>query len=285
MITIENSNNYMMEISNSRLSIHFDTENPIELTELTLSFMAISRQYKKFISKTKEGEEKKEARLYITKIENNCIIAELAPYISTILASANTIVEFSSNLADAINFFYNFAKSKGKKNPQDIPYDKTQCEDLAKILDVVTKSDKDKLALKAIKYTRETENAKTLVEYNFDNAISKVASEGAHEAIALLTQKHDNDYYDVLLYYKQANTDELEPTTSGHKVIITAISPEAMPVYFQSLLDRQKMSNLINDPSINIFKTSFRADVRVEVNRFNEPQSYRILQIKEIIQE
>ena len=61
-------------LGDSRIRLHFDVHEPIELVELTLSFQAVAREYRSFLVNRvrQEGGRAKDTdiKLYVTKIEN-----------------------------------------------------------------------------------------------------------------------------------------------------------------------------------------------------------------------
>ena len=59
------------------LRIEIRNKKPIELIELTKSFIAISNQFTKYASKNASTEIEKEARLYIKEIKSGSVILDL----------------------------------------------------------------------------------------------------------------------------------------------------------------------------------------------------------------
>ena len=105
-------------ISDSRIELQFDVEKPVDLVDLALSFQAFSRQYKKFVTaylddKNIEITDENSVRLFVTKIESNCIKAELAwvdPHglfagALVMMDNANTICEFLKHIKFYLNYF------------------------------------------------------------------------------------------------------------------------------------------------------------------------------------
>lgn len=66
-----------------RIRLHLNVHEPVELVELTLAFQALGYEYQSFVKgqTLPSGERSKnsDVKLYITKLETNCILAEMAP--------------------------------------------------------------------------------------------------------------------------------------------------------------------------------------------------------------
>ncbi|MCA8833662.1 MAG: hypothetical protein K8953_01135, partial [Proteobacteria bacterium] len=92
--------------------------------------------------------------------------------------------------------------------------------------------------------------------------------------------KHEN----VLMQLHQASIDELtSKSKTNFRGIIKKIEDKNLPVEFLSLLDCDKMSEIINEPKENPFTVSYSVDVNVEVDQNGKPKSYRILKIHDTI--
>lgn len=282
-----------MSVSQSRIVLHFDVHEPIELMELTLSFSALAKQYRKFlVDKAKQQSEKindADVKLYITKIENNCILAELAGAVN-ILGSlmplmdyANIFVEFTKNLNNTINYFQGLSKSENI-DPKKIPYTKRQCEDFSNFLNVVAKNKGGKLGIAVAKYEKDDGEAKCIAEFEFQSEEALDAQKGALMAQRALEYTGEADYTNVLMYFHQTNIEDPKSQgRTGDKAIIKSISDKALPVYFISDLDSDKIKTFVDDPSLNPFKASYRVDVNVETDRNEVPKFYRVMRLHEII--
>lgn len=94
-------------LGDSRIRLHFNVHEPIELVEMTLSFQAIAREYRSYLvgHVRESGGKAKDAdiKLYVTKIESNCILAELG--------SAAEIMGAMFQVMDYKNIFIDFVKN------------------------------------------------------------------------------------------------------------------------------------------------------------------------------
>jgi len=259
-----------------------------------LSFGSLAKQYRKHLTDELRSQGKKvkdinDIKLYITKIENNCILAELAgavDVLGTLVSVANyteIFVKFIENVDKAIGFFRTLSKRDVKSiKAEEIEYSKKQCEDVAQFLQVASK--KGKLGLSVAEYSNETEHKTIRIKFEYKSDEVFEAQKGALLAQSILEEKSDADYKDVLMYFYQANIDKSKADgKTTERAIIKAISGKDLPIFIISEIDRDRVMSLKDDPKMNPFKASYRVDVNVETDRNNVPKFYRVLSIKEII--
>jgi hypothetical protein len=282
-----------MTVSDARITLHFDVHEPIELMDLTLSFGSLARQYRKYVIEKLRDEGKKakdaEIKLYITKIENNCILAELAGAhdilgtLFSVMDYTNIFVDFVKNINTAIQYFRSIVGKDSKTIiASEIPYSKRQCEDLANFLNVV--AEKGDLGLSVAEFDKESGNEKVHVSFKYTSSEAYEAKKGSILAQSILEQTGDADYKDVLMYFHQANVDESKADgRTGEKAFIKSVYPKELPVYIISDLDRDRIKSLKSDPKMNMFTASYRVDVNVEKDRNDIPKYYRVLKVHEII--
>lgn len=284
----------MSSVSNARIVLHFDVHEPIELMELTLSFGSLAKQYRRFLVDRARVQAQKvndaDVKLYITKIENNCILAELAGAVN-ILGSlvplmdyANIFIEFANNINNSILFFKGLAAKDGKVDPVEIPYTKRQCEDLANFLNVVSKNKGGKLGISVAEYAKDDGETKSHVKFSFTSGEAFEAQKGALIAQRALEFRGDADHTNVLMYFHQTNVEDPKSEgRTGDKAVIKTISDKPLPVYFISDLDKDKIKTFVDDPTMNPFKASYRVDVNVETDRNEVAKFYRVMRLHEII--
>lgn len=282
-----------MSISTARIVLHFNVHEPIELMELTLSFGSLARQYRNFLINKAKKEGKKvhdaDVKLYITKIENNCILAELAGAVDilgslfTVTEYTNTFIEFAKHINETITYFRTLISIE-KISASEIPYSKKECEDFSNFLKVVSHNKGGELGISVAEYVKETPDAKTLTKFTFSSEQAFEAQKGSLLAQRALDEKGEADYQNVLMYFYQANIDDSKSEgKTGEKAIIKNICPKELPVYFVSELDRDRIKGMKDNPAYNPFKASYRIDVNVETDRNDVPRFYRVVRLHEII--
>ena len=269
--------------------------HPIELTDLTMSFAALASQYRKhLIDKVRSGGGKTrdlEVKLYITKIENNCILAELAGAtdilgtLFSVMDYANIFVDFVNNIDHGIQYFLGLPSKNTKEIiPSEIPYSKKECADFENFLKVV--SEQGELGLSVAEYGKETKEEKIHVSFKYSSDEAFEARKGAILAQDILESKGDADYKNVLMYYQQTNTDESKSDgKTGERAVIKLIHPKPLPVYLVSNLDKEKVKAHKADPSLNPLKVSYLVDVNVETDRNDFPKHYRVVRIIDTIRD
>lgn len=102
-----------------RIRLHLNVHEPIELVEMTLAFQGLGYEYQSYVKNLTLPNNAKattnDVKLFITKIESNCILAEMAPALpflgalAPVFADANTVAEFVKNIGELINWLRNLA--------------------------------------------------------------------------------------------------------------------------------------------------------------------------------
>lgn len=283
-------------MSDARIQIHLDVHHPIELVDLTLSFQAIAFEYRQFLSRKAKAQGKKmtddDVRLYITRIENNCVLAELGTAVKilgqlfSVVDHANIFVEFVSNMKQAIDYFKDCDRTQD--DPKNLAYTKAESGRMADLLDVVAKNQGGRLGMSVLQYdsTLTQRGPKTRLQITFSSEEAYAARQGALWAQKALAYRGDADYKRVLMYFHQTNLDD--PKSVGHtgdKAIIKTISDKPLPVYFVSEIDQQKITYDIAEPHNNPFKTSYIVDVNVETDRNDVARAYRVTHVVHTLHE
>jgi hypothetical protein len=280
-------------MSGARIQLHLDVHEPIELMDLTMSFQAIAFEYRKhlFDHVRDRGNKPNEAdvKLFLTKIESNCILAELGGAVAilgslfNLMDYVNIFKDFTMHLKNGIDYFKGIGVS-GIADPKNIPYSKAECGRFADLLDVVAKNKEGNLGIKVIEYSDGPEDSKLHLKIGFSSEEAYTARKGALIAQKALEYKGEADFRSVLMYFFQTNTDEPKSAgRTGDKAIIKSISDKPLPVYFVSEMDQQRIMYTLSDPKVNPFKASLIVDVNTETDRNDIPRFYRIVHVHEII--
>lgn len=279
--------------SYDRIEIHFDVHQPIELTEMTLAFLALGRDYKKFLNDKVRLEGGKisddDVKLYITKIESNCILAELAGASSivgayfSILDYQNIFIEYVRNFSSTVQYFVGLSK---KENPTaaDIECTKAGAQAIADVMAVVANNNEGNFRLRARAGSETPEGHKVHAEIEISSKEAAQARRGALIAQKVLDYRGGAEYQNVLMYFQRTSTNIAKSDgRTDDKAVIASISSKPLPVYFASTLDQERINDLKDDPSANPFKAAYRVDVNVEVNQKGVPRFYRVLHLHEIL--
>ncbi len=276
-----------------RIRLHLDVSEPVELVEMTLAFQGFGYEYQDFIkSHAKETGGKANAgdvRLYITKIESNCILAELAPalpllgVLAPVLSDVNTVADFIRNMKDSIDWMKALAQ-KDDVRTDDIIESKRKINNIKNIVNLVGKNKDASLGLDVLRYEETSGKDRAILEIKFTNAECRQAEQGAMRALEILDNKESADREKVLMYFYQTNTDD--PKTSGRtgdKAIISSISKEPLSVYVIPEVAHQKIRYVLDDKAHNPLQTGFVVDVNIEKDRKGMPRIYRVMRLHDVI--
>lgn len=285
----------MQAIAPHRLELHFDIDSPVEITDLTLSFNGLARDYRKFLIdkiRSNGGKIKNaEVKLYVTKIESNCILAELAGGNSVMGAIVSVMdyqlifTDYVAHVRNTINYLKGVGK-KGTVDPKSVKMSKAQSKSYGDFLNVVAENGDGKFALRSLEYSDESQHRKVHARAEFSSDEALDARRGALIVSKALDYRGDADHREVLMYFHQTNLDDPKSTgATGDKAVVRSISDKPLPVHFISELDTEKIRDLKDDEDYNPLKLELRVDVNVEKGRNEEPRFYRVLNIHEIIRE
>lgn len=283
----------MTGVSEDRIEIHFDVHQPVELVELTLAFQGLARDYKKFLNEKVRSEGGKissdDVRLYITKIESNCILAELAGGSSilgayfSLLDYQNIFVEYVKNFRNITDYFRGLTRIA---NPQaeQIETTKTHAQAIADLMAVVAKNVGGKFALRARAGSESPGGSKVYLDVELTSEEAAETQRGALIAQKVLEYRGDADFKNVLMYFQRTSTDDARADgRTDDRAIIKSISDKPLPVHFASGLDQERINDMKSDPHSNPFKAAYRVDVNVETDRKDVPRFYRVVHLHEIL--
>lgn len=276
-----------------RLRLHFNVHEPVELVEMTLAFQGLGYEYQSFLKSQYANSDSKiktaEVKLYITRIESNCILAELAPalpllgVIAPVFSDVNTVHDFVKNTATAIQWLIGIGKER-TISPEDIPYNKRRIGHIRDVVRLVAKNRDASLGLSAIRYEESTGEDRAILEMKFSDTECRSAEDGATRALAALDLREKADKEKVLMYFYQTNIED--PKTDGRtgdKAVISSISPDPLRVYIIPEVDQQKVRYVLDDKSSNPLHTGFVVDVNVENDRNGRPKIYRVVRVHDVI--
>ena len=276
-----------------RIRLHLNVSEPVELVEMTLAFQGFGYEYQSYIkSLAKDSGNKNNAneiKLYITKIESNCILAELAPALplfgalAPVFSDINTVSDFIKNTQNSIDWLIGLSK-KGDLRQEDITETKRKINNIKDIVRLVSKNKDSNLGLHALKYEESSGEDNSVLEISFTGNECKEAEQGAIRALEVLENKEDADREKVLMYFYQTNIDD--PKTKGRtgdKAIINSISKEPLSVYVIPEVAQQKIRYVLDDKSHNPLHTGFVVDVNIEKDRKGMPRIYRVMRLHDVI--
>lgn len=276
-----------------RIQLHLNVHEPIELVEMTLAFQGLGYEYQAHVKEQNITKGIKNSsnnvKLYITKIESNCILAELAPALpilgalAPILSDANTVMDFVKNIGAAIEWLIGIAKKETLKI-DDITYTKKKIGNLRDVVKLVGQNTDSNLGFKAIKFEEGEGSDKVMLEILFSDEKCREAEKGASRALELLDQRERADKEKVLMYFYQTNIDDPKSAgKTGDMALIQSVSQEPLSVYILSEMDQQRIRYVLDDRAHNPLYTGFVVDVNIENDRRGIPKIYRVLRVHDVI--
>lgn len=280
-------------MSGERIELHFDVDQPIELVELTLAFQAVARDYKRFIgeqARISGGKVDDDAvKLYITKIETNCILAELAaalPFMGgfiTAMDYQNTFIDYVKNFAAGAKFLIGLAQAK-TVNADDVKLNRHILQGMADIFKIAMKNTDGKFRMSVKAGADTPEHGKVYYEAQFDSTEAAQIERGALLGIKALDAKNDAPIKNVVMYLHRTSQDDAKGRgRTDDQGVIADVSDKPIPVHFASDIDQAQINAFKSDPKHNPFKASYRVDVSIQKNRHQKPLFYRVINLHEII--
>jgi hypothetical protein len=262
---------------------------------MTLAFQGLGRDYRRFLFDKVKAEGGKigdeDVKLYITKIESNCILAQLAgashivgAYF-TLLDYQNIFIDYIKHFDVLVNYFRSLAKAK-ELQAADIECTKAGAQAIESLMALVAGTKKGKFALRARAGSESAGGNKVYAEVELTSLEAAEAQRGALIAQKVLDYRGDADHKNVLMYFQRTSTDEAKAQgRTDDKAIIQDISDKPLPVHFASQLDQARINDLKSDPHANPFKAAYRVDVNVETDRKGVARFYRVIHLHEILPE
>jgi hypothetical protein len=278
-----------------RIRLHFNVHEPIELVEMTLAFQGLGYEYQthlKNIAAEYEGKSSSkynDVKLYITKIESNCILAELAPALpmlgdlAPIFTDIKTVSDFVKDTGKIIKWLIGLDE-KDDLAIEDIPYQKRKISNVQSIVHLVAQNTDANLGLQSIKFESSSGEDRVAFDLNFTSDQCKQAEVGAVRVLKTLEVKSKADHERVLMYFHQTNREDPKGFgRTGDRAVINSINPKDKRVYIISELDQQKIRYVLDDKGHNPLHIGFVVDVNVETNPKGVPLIYRIVNLHDVL--
>lgn len=251
----------------TRLIITISNKQPIELLDLTKSFVSIANQFTSYIGK--DGQvENREAKLYVQEIKTGSVILALIEFARQgaipFMENVNTIVGFTSYLKSTYEFFL----GKQKTPPTNFTYN--DYKDLSQILNPVAKDNASQI------------NVTNTVNNNYNFTLNSTEANAVQNIIERTTKElkepdiSKDEHTKVLLTLYQSRTDIKAKT--GNKGIIEDINSKAMPIIFDTENINEQMLHQDFNPNEKIFVV----DVRLQ-HVGGKLAAYKITNLHEVI--
>lgn len=262
----------LMDITSSdditRLRIEIKNKEPIELIDLTNSFLGLASEYKQYIEKEYPLLKDEDVKLYVKEIKTGSIITDvvsIAPYLLPFTEHINSIKEFSKYLK--IVYDYLLGKTTEKTS-----LTKTSYENFVKIIEPVAK---DKAG--QMNFSNFTNNGVMNVVLNLNSIEANAAQNMIEKEVNKLKEPVMGLKEKVVLHWYQARNDPKSKV--GDRAIIESIQMESVKTIFNN--DDVKAKMILG--SENPFTSAYIVDVIIDTID-NKPALYRILTVHERIE-
>jgi hypothetical protein len=277
-----------IEDSEDRMIIRLDPGGPIDLEGLGASFAALARFYARHHGPTKD--EVEAPRLFISKLENGSIVAEIVPYVVMLgqavpfMQQAMVIAKFTTKVGRAIRVF------SGEEVPSapDVP-SKDDARDIREFVRPLTGRRGADLKIQHARFERRDGEKVTILEYSFDeNALNRAAltidAELAKPALPppeVEEQPSVKTVREAMLFFQQASRGAGKISgRTGDKAIIPAVSDKPLPVYF--LKDADLKEQMVQGQPNPLKDTTYIVDADIQMVD-GEPKGYLVRHVHKVI--
>jgi hypothetical protein len=246
------------------LTIEIKNTKPVELTDLTRSFLSFADEFKRTLETNDPEAAAADVRLYVKEMRTGSIIADviaISPHLLQGVSYADAVWSFAKHLVDA----YEFLSGKSSAEPE---LDRTSYENLSSFVEPIAKDSGSQVNIGTI-------NGPVYLTLNSTEA--NAAQNTARRKIEELREPVSRMHEQVVLYWYQARND---PNSAvGDKGIIESIHPRAVKVLCAT--DAIKSRMVLDDA--NPFRYAYVVDVIVETVR-NKPAAYKVIAVHERIE-
>lgn len=276
-----------LDDSVDRAVIRFDPGGPIDLEGLGASFAALARFYARHFHGKSDSEETK-PRLFITRLENGSIVAEVVPYIMMFgqavqfADQAMIIADFTRRTGAAIKAF-------AGEPPIDVVLpNQEDGRDIREFLRPLTGRRGSNLQISYAKFHQKDGEKETILEYKFDeteinraalaidSTLDRRGIEQATEGPPSVDRRSE-----VMLFFQQASRGPGKKSgRTADKAVIPSISDKPLPVYFRE--DALELKDEMVHGDENPLTNTFVVDVDVQLVD-SEPKGYVVTRVHQVI--
>lgn len=235
------------------LDVEIKNVAPVELTDLTIAFNALARQFNKYSEGNGYPIENRDAKLYVKKLETGSIIGSFMEGTANFAQSVMPMMDDTNNIVGFVSFlkgiFSYFKEGKGEKPALK----ESDYNDFSAIINPTASDVGAQLNISA------KDQAQVYVSLNVPsldaNALQNVFKK---EIDNLKASKAGSEYEKVLFYWKQTTIGS--SVKSGNKGVVESILQAAIPVFIEDDDIRSKMT----DVELNPYHMIFIVDLTIE---------------------
>jgi hypothetical protein len=248
------------------LQIRISNSQPVSLTDLTLSLLAFSHEYAKFIEATAEVGSGAETELLVKEIRPGSILVELFAHVLPVLPLLWAGTPIDAWFSQAVQIL-DWLAAKTADKPQDMS--KSDLNNWKTFIEPIAKDHASQLNLAVGDNSTVTVN-----QYVYSSQDAQKAQETIARELERLDSPADNVHRRKLMHWYQ--TKFVNHTKTGDKVIIEDISTSPIKVIFENDAVKAKMLAGDADFSRPWHQLAYVVDVEVQTVR-GVPKLYTIL--------
>lgn len=246
------------------LTVDLKNSQPLELINLTNSFMNLGEEYNRFVLSHPEFGETPGVKLYIREIKSGSIKADLIAIASVtaqglipMLGQTNTLIGFAKHLKAAYDYF------TGKTEEKPVLH-KSELGHLSSIIEPIAKDGGSQLNLITVV------NNNVVQTFNIDSSEANHAQNAIGNELLSLQESQVRPHTKKVLYWYQARNDT--QSRAGDRGIIESISPRPVKIEF----DDEKIKDTMLHGVENPFLSGYIVDVLVETIQ-SKPVLYKVI--------
>lgn len=278
-----------VEDSSDRMIIRLDPGGPIDLEGLGASFAALARFYARHHGQTHEADTT--PRLFISKLENGSVIAEIVPYVVMLgqavpfMQQAVVIANFTDRVAKVIRAFSGVEIPAKAELPS-----KDDARDIKEFIKPLVGRRGSDLKITHARFERRDGEKSTIIEYRFDEtelnrATLTIDAELANPALPpshLEEASSTKTIQEAMLFFQQASRSAGKSAgRTGDRAIVPSVSEKPLPVYF--LKDAGLKEQMVQGQTNPLTDTTYIIDAEVQLVD-GEPKGYVVTHVHRVIE-
>jgi hypothetical protein len=244
----------IIPLEDTIFTVEINNKRPIELVDLTSSFLSLGDEYKRFVDLQPEFTEAPDIRLYIQEIRTGSVKADLialattaGPAVMPLISGVNSVIGFARHLKTAYEYFL------GKTSDKP-PLHSAEYSNLSAIVEPVAKDNGSQ-----INFITQNNNHTTVYQtFTLDSHQANEAQNLIARERLKLKAPETQPYRKKVLYWYQARNDP--HSRAGDLGIIESISPSPIKIAFEDDAAKDAMLHGMQNP----FLVGYVVDVIVE---------------------
>jgi hypothetical protein len=279
------------EIGDDRAIIYLNGDGPIALEDLTDSFSALSRIYKRHFEQS-QGEAN--PKLFVSRLKTGSIEAEIVPLLMLVgsavpyMDGAIIVRDFTKWVGGHVKTFAGIGTDSKQQDTKLLtgPISQEDAKDLREFLKPISGKKGAELGVKHAKFSKKDGEREMVAEYDFEESAINRASINLEKHIldseeAEKAEDAQRLRPEVLMVWHQASREDgREKGRTGDKAFIESVCDRPLPVYFPKQNNDLKKKMAQDEP--HPFSKAYIVDVNVDyVN--GEPKLYRVINLHDTI--